>query len=157
MKLLFKQRIFSWLDSYDIYNEQGERVNTVKGELAWGHCLKIMDQYGQNVGTVKEKVMSFLPKFELYLQDRYLGCVQKEFTFLKPKFSIDFNGWSVQGNVWEWDYEIQDQTGRAVALINKEVFSLSDTYVMEIDRPENALYVLMLVLAIDAEKCSSQS
>ena len=39
----------------------------------------------------------------------------------------------------------------------KEVFSLADTYVMEIDRPENALYVLMLVLAIDAEKCSSQS
>ncbi len=44
MKLLFKQRIFSWLDSYDIYNEQGEKVYTVKGELAWGHCLKIMDQ-----------------------------------------------------------------------------------------------------------------
>jgi len=23
MKLLFKQRIFSWLDSYDIYDEKG--------------------------------------------------------------------------------------------------------------------------------------
>ena len=92
-----------------------------------------------------------------YAGEQYLGCVQKEFTFFKPKFVVDFNGWSVQGNVWEWDYEIQDQTGRAVALVNKEVFSLADTYVMEIDRPENALYVLMLVLAIDAEKCSSQS
>lgn len=47
MKLLFKQRIFSWLDSYDIYNEQGERVYTVKGELAWGHCLKLWINMGR--------------------------------------------------------------------------------------------------------------
>ena len=26
MKLLFKQRIFSWFDSYDIYNENGETL-----------------------------------------------------------------------------------------------------------------------------------
>ena len=43
MKLLFKQKMFSWLDSYDIYNEQGEVVFTVKGQLDWGHCLKIYD------------------------------------------------------------------------------------------------------------------
>jgi uncharacterized protein YxjI len=30
MKLLFKQRFFSWFDSYDIYNESGETVYTVK-------------------------------------------------------------------------------------------------------------------------------
>lgn len=88
MKLLFKQRIFSWFDSYDIYNEQGEKVYTVKGELAWGHCLKIMDRYGQNIGTVKEKVLTFLPKFELYAGEQYLGCVQKEFTFLSLNLSL---------------------------------------------------------------------
>ena len=43
MKLLFKQRLFSWLDSYDIYDEAGSTVYTVKGQLAWGHCLKISD------------------------------------------------------------------------------------------------------------------
>ena len=26
MKLLFKQRLFSWFDSYDIYDEAGETV-----------------------------------------------------------------------------------------------------------------------------------
>ena len=39
MKLHFKQRMFSWLDSYDIWNEAGETQYTVKGQLAWGHCL----------------------------------------------------------------------------------------------------------------------
>ena len=41
MKLLFKQRMFSWFDSYDIYNEAGDAVYEVKGVLSWGHCLKI--------------------------------------------------------------------------------------------------------------------
>ena len=39
MKLLFKQRLFSWFDSYDIYEDTGNKVYTVKGQLAWGYIL----------------------------------------------------------------------------------------------------------------------
>ena len=41
MQLLFKQRLFSWFDSYDIYDESGNTVYTVKGKLSWGHLLEI--------------------------------------------------------------------------------------------------------------------
>ena len=54
----------------------------------------------------------------------------------------------------EWDYEIQDQNGLTVAIISKEILRLTDTYVLDIGLPEDMLYVVMLVLAIDAEKCS---
>ena len=47
MKLLFKQRLFSWFDSYDIYREDGGKAYTVQGQLSWGHCLKIFDPPGQ--------------------------------------------------------------------------------------------------------------
>ena len=30
MKLLFKQRLFTWFDSYDIYDENGNTVYTVE-------------------------------------------------------------------------------------------------------------------------------
>lgn len=56
MKLLFRQRFFSWFDSYDIYDEDGNTVYVVKGQLSWGHCLKIFDASGQELGTVKEKI-----------------------------------------------------------------------------------------------------
>ena len=69
MKLIFKQRLFSWLDSYDIYDEQGNVVFTVKGALSFGHCLHILDGTGRHVGTVKEKMLTFMPKFELYEGD----------------------------------------------------------------------------------------
>ena len=66
MKLLFRQRFFSWFDSYDIYDEDGNTVYVVKGQLSWGHCLKVFDASGQELGTVKEKILTWLPKFELY-------------------------------------------------------------------------------------------
>ena len=43
MKLLFKQRFFSWFDSYDIYDERGNTVFTVEGKLGWGHVLHVLD------------------------------------------------------------------------------------------------------------------
>lgn len=154
MKLLFKQRFFSWFDSYDIYDEAGNVVYTVEGQLSWGHCLKIFDARGQEVATVKERVLTFLPKFELYLGDNYLGCIEKEWSFFKPRFRIDFNGWDVEGDWLEWDYSIVDENGRNVAAVSKEVLNWTDTYVLEMDDPQDGLGVLMLVLAIDAEKCS---
>ena len=154
MKLLFKQRFFSWFDSYDIYNEDGQTVYTVKGQLAWGHCLKIYDAQGNELGTVKERILTFLPKFEIYIRDCYVGCISKEFTFFRPKFNIDFNGWYVDGDWFEWDYRILNDSGRAIANVSKELLRLTDTYVIDVYDPQDAFCALMLVLAIDAEKCS---
>ena len=156
MKLLFKQRMFSWLDSYDVFNEAGETIYTVKGKLSWGHCLKIYDALGNELGTVKEKVLSFLPRFEIYYGEQYIGTIKKEFSLFKPKFNIDFKGWSVDGDWFEWDYRIFDSLGANVASITKELWNWTDTYVLDIVNPENALNVLMLVIAIDAEKCSKE-
>ena len=154
MKLLFKQRFFSWLCSYDIYNEAGETHYTVKGELAWGHQLRIYDAAGRDVGLVKQVILTWLPKFELYLGDRYTGCISKEFSFFKPKFSIDFNGWQVDGDWMECDYNILNAGGWNIAHVSKELWNLTDTYSIVVNDPQDALCALMLVLAIDAEKCS---
>ena len=129
MKLLFKQRIFSWLDSYDIYDEKGETVYTVKGQLSFGHKLFIYNKYGEHLGTIKEEILTFLPR-------------------------LDYKDWQIEGNFWEWDYQIVDYSGNIIGLINKEIFHMSDTYSLTIEHDEDAFYVLMIVLAIDAQKCS---
>lgn len=154
MKLLFKQRFFSWFDSYDIYDEEGNIVYTVKGQLAWGHCLKIFDASGNEIGMVQEKVFTLLPKFEIFIDGSYVGCISKEFTFFKPVFDIDYNGWHIEGDFFEWDYSILNSTGDCVAQVSKELFKWTDTYVIDVHDSQDALSALMLVLAIDAEKCS---
>ena len=70
MRLLFKQRFFSWFGSYDIFDEDGNTVYVVKGELSWGHRLQIYDVMGNPVGRVQERVLTFLPRFELYVGER---------------------------------------------------------------------------------------
>ncbi len=154
MKLLFKERFFSWFDSYDIYDETGNTVYVVKGQFSWGHCLKVFDAQGNEIGMLQEKVFTFLPKFEIYLHNNYVGCISKEFTFFKPKFDIDFNGWHVEGDFFEWDYSIMDTTGNCIADVSKEIFNWTDTYTINVVREQDAICALMLVLAIDAEKCS---
>ena len=154
MRLWFKQRFFSWFDSYDIYDEAGNTVYTVEGKLDWGHCLHILDASGNHVGTVREKILTMLPKFEMYVGEEYVGCIQKQFTFFKPKYDVECNGWQVDGDFVEWNYTVREGCGGLVATISKELFNWTDTYVLDVEYPQNALYVLMLVLAIDAEKCS---
>ena len=154
VKMLFRQRFFSWFDSYDIYNEQGETLFTVEGKLSWGHCLHILDAAGNHIGTVQEKVLTFLPKFEFYAYEEYIGCLQKEFTLFSPRFTIEGSDWEVEGSFMEWDYAITSPSRGHIAAISKELFQWTDTYVIDVDDPDNALCALMVVLAIDAEKCS---
>ncbi|WP_186565915.1 LURP-one-related family protein [Lawsonibacter celer] len=155
MKLLFRQRFFSWFDSYDIYDEAGRTVYTVEGKLSWGHRLEIYGPAGDHLGTVKEEVLTFLPRFALYIGEEYLGCIRKEFTFFRPRFQLDCSGWQVEGNFLEWDYTVVDRAGGLVMQASKELFHWTDTYTLDIVRPEDALLCLMIVLAIDAAKCSA--
>ena len=154
MKLLFKQRMFSWLDNYDIYDENGNTLFEVKGELAWGHCLRIYDAKGNELGMIQEKVFTFLPKFEMYLGDKCVGTISKEFTLFTSAFDIDYNGWHVDGDFFGWDYQILNRAGTCIATVSKELFHWADTYTITVANPEDALCALMVVLAIDAEKCS---
>ena len=155
MKLLFKQRLFSWFDSYDIYDESGRAVFTVEGKPSWGHKRHILNAQGGHIGTVKQVVLTFLPKFELYVGEQYVGSIHKEFTFFKPRFQVDCNGWQVEGDLWGWDYRIRDGYGRTVAAVSKELFNWTDTYSLDVADSRDALLVLMVALAIDAEKCSN--
>ena len=66
MKLRFKQRAFSWLDSYDVYDETGNIYFKVNGQMALSHAFNIYDKNGGFVGSVKQTVFSLLPTFYIY-------------------------------------------------------------------------------------------
>ena len=151
---MLKQKAFSWFDCYDIYDESGKAIYQVKGCLSWGHKLYICNPKGEQIGLVKEVMLTFLPKFEIYQYGRYLGCVKRELTFLMSRYSIDYNGWQVTGDVPGWKYEVKDAHGYGVAKISKVLFRWTDTYCIEVYNSMHALDVLMLVLSLDAEKCT---
>ena len=154
MKLLFKQRFFSWLDSYNIFDENENVVYVVKGKLSWGHKFKIYDKDKNELGEVKQKIWTFSPKFEMYVNGTRIGIVKKEITLFRPKFNIDYNGWRVEGNWIELDYKITGPSGEKIATISKQLLNWTDTYLIDVENESDALTALMVVISIDAEKCS---
>ena len=138
MKLLFKQR-FSWRAKYDIYDEAGNVMFFVQGEFSWFPKLHIYDGQGREVGLVKQKAWTWLPTYEMYVGGQYLGHIKKEWSFFHPKFDIDYKGWKVEGNWMELDYSIFDVSGRSVATVSKELWKWTDTYVIDVANPNDAL------------------
>ena len=115
MKLLIKQRVFSWTDTFDIYDEEGNAKYFVKGEfLSLGHKLHVYNSKGEEVGLVREKLFQLLPVFEIVIHGQEMGRIQKKLTFLKPRYEIDYKNWKVQGDFLEWNYDVTDELGVVV-------------------------------------------
>ena len=58
------------------------------------------------------------------------------------------------GDFWQWNYAVYDGN-RPVMFASKKLFNWTDTYEIDICQNEDVLFSLMIVLAIDAAKCSS--
>jgi len=154
MQLLIKQRVFSWSDTYDIYDENENQKYYVKAEfLSIGHRLHVYDAYGNEVGMIRQKIITMLPAFEIDINGRYRGRVQKQFTLFHPKYEIDYNGWRAEGDFMGWDYDVFSGCSKVVH-ISKELFHWGDTYVIDVADPKDELDALLLVIAIDAANCS---
>lgn len=152
MRLLFKQRVFSWFDSYDIYDEAENVLFTVQGQLAWGHRLEISDAQGY-LATVQQEPLSFPMRFSLYIGDELIGTLTKEFALFIPHYSLDCNGWQVEGDLFGWNYTVTDVAGSMVMQASREFFHWSDFYVIDVADPGDMLLCLMIVLGIDAANC----
>jgi len=152
MKLFIKQRAFSWFDNYKIFDEDGNPIYRIRGELSWGHCLRMYDTDDSEVCMVREKADTLLPKFEMYIGGTYIGCISKEPDVAKNVYTIDFNGWRIESDLMENDFQIYNGTGYQIASMTKEVLNPADTYRIKITSPQDELYVLMLMVAIEAEK-----
>lgn len=154
MRLLIKQRVFSWTDTYDVYDENESARYFVKAEFfTLGHQIHVYDKSGREVGAIHQKLFQLLPAFEAEIGGRNVGTIQKRFSFFKPRYEIDYNGWRVEGDFMGWDYDVFDGCS-AIAHISKELLRWGDTYVISFDRAEDELLCLLLVIAIDAANCS---
>lgn len=157
MKLLIRQRAFSWTDSYDIYDENGNTKYFVKAEfMAFGHQLHIYDANNCEIGMIRQKLLAFFPEFEIELGGRTVGRIQKEFSVFKPRYQIDCNGWRVEGDFMGWDYDVYSGFDR-ILHISKELLKFRDTYVIDIKNPQDELMGMMLVIAIDAANCTQNN
>ena len=154
MKLIFKQRLLSILDSYDIYDEFGNTEYIVKGEIGLSHRFRIYNNRNIELAYIKQSLFKIFPEFKMYINGNYVGCVKKRFSLLKPIFTVKCKGLYIEGDIFELNYKIKDNCNHVIASINKKLLSFSDKYVLNVKNREDVLHALVIVLSIDALKCN---
>lgn len=150
MKLFIKQKVFSWKDKFTVKDEMCADRYFVEGEIfSFGKKLHVYDAHQTERIFLQQKVWSFLPRFFVFVDGLQVAEIVKEFTFMKPKYSVLGLDWEVNGNFWAHDYEILNQ-GHVVVTIKKEWLTWGDTYVLDIGDARDEINALAVVLAIDA-------
>lgn len=150
MKLYMKQKVFSFRDKFTIKDEYGNDKYYVEGEVfSLGKKLRIYDMNHNELAFIKEKVLTFIPKFTVEMDGREIAEIVKKVTLLKPKYYVDGLGWDVQGDFFAHDYTIFSGD-REIVSIHKVWMSWGDSFEIDVTDDKDELVALAVVLAIDA-------
>lgn len=150
MKLYIKQHVFTFRDRFNIFDEDGKTKYYVKGEiLSIGKKLHVFDCNDREVAMIHQKVLSILPKFTIYVNEKEVAEIVKEISLFKARYSIEGLDWTIKGDYLDHNYEI-NQGRKTIVSIHKKWISFGDVYELDIEDKSSELYALMVVLAIDA-------
>ncbi len=150
MTFYIKQRIFSWGAKFSIYDAEGNECYYVEGEVfTFGRKLHLYDRNRRELAFIHQRLLSFLPRYEIIRNDTKVAEVVKEFTFFNQEYSVNGLGWKVHGAVFSHDYEITAGR-RCIARVTKEWFTLGDAYEIGIADDVDEVAALAVVLVIDA-------
>lgn len=149
-KLYMKQKVFSLRDRFTVKDESEQDRYYVEGEIfTIGKKLHICDMAGNEVAFVQQKVLTFLPRFFVFVDGVQVAEIVKEFSILRPRYRIEGPGWRVEGDFWAHDYEIVDADAQPIVSVHKVWLAWGDSYELDISRREDEVQALATVLAID--------
>ena len=131
MKLYIKQKVFSLTSKFTVKDESGNDRYFVEGEFfSLRGRLHILNAQGEEIG--------------------------KDFSFFRPKYSLENTSLSVEGDFWSHEYSLYDGD-RNIMNIHKEWFTWGDSYELDILDPDYELISLGIVLAMDTAMAAANT
>ena len=145
-----KQKVFSWKDKFNIYDEFGNEAYSVEGKVfSIGKKLDIFDMHNTHKAHIHQKVLSFLPRYFIQMNGEDVAEVVKHFTLFTQKFSVTGYDWQVDGDFLAHEYEIY-RGDYSIATISKEWFTFGDAYQIQVADHLKDVFIVAIVLVIDA-------
>jgi uncharacterized protein YxjI len=153
MRYIMRERILSWGDDFTIKDADGRDAYYVDGKVfSLGKKLVFKDMAGLELARIEQKLLSLGPQYEVIQGGATVAVVKKHlFTLFRAKFTVDVPGpddLEATGNFLDHEYAFV-RGGREVARASKKWVSLSDTYSIDIDEPEDAVLILAAAVVID--------
>lgn len=161
VRYYIKQKVFSWRDRFTVKDEQERDCYYVEGELlTLGKKLRIFTMDNQEAVYIEQKLWRFLPEYNLYIGNKQLATIKKEFHLFRNNYNIYGPDWQIEGNFLAHDYVIRER-GEVIADINRKWLSWGDTYEINIldETQEDILLGAVIVIdcVISAQRASNSS
>lgn len=157
MKVTIQGKIFSLFGQYEVFNEHGECLYLIEGKPSWGGLFKVSDACGRERAVIRRKVLSLLPVFTVEENGRILGTIEKEFTWLRPRYDVQFLDWHIEGDIFQIDYSVYSSSNTLIAEINQKLLSLHQTFTIDCPDPDNLFYAVLLAVAIARVEASQSA
>lgn len=138
---------WSLIEQFVIADDSGTPVFDVRGNFGITHNLSIRDQSGQELATLKKSLLT--TKHEIFVGGQHVADVRHEGIF-GEHYEIDssFGLLTAKGSFGGWDYSIS-RGGQTIATISQQL-SFREKFTVDIATGENDVFLIAVVLAIDA-------
>ena len=155
MRLCIKQHIFTFGSQFTVYDEHGNELYFVEGEVfTLGRKLHVYDiKTNGEVAYIEQELLTLTPCYSVYVGGEHVFDISKRFTLFFSEYDIDGLGLSVDGDFTGHDYSVY-RNGETIASIYKEWFTFGDCYCLDIDDESDAVAVLCAALVIDCVDAS---
>lgn len=147
-----KEKMFSLGGKFTITDLTGHPCYHVEGSLfPLPKTFKVFDEEEHLISQIEKKVLSFLPKFNVTLANGNHFTIKKDFSFLKPHYTIEDLDMEVKGNFWDMDFQLL-KDNQVIANISQQWFRMTSTYQVEVYSETYNDLTISLVIAIDYVK-----
>lgn len=158
-RLYIKQKVFSIGERFTVTDEAGNAIYFIEGSfMRLPKTFRIIDaQFGNEVALVTKKTLSWLPHFDVSVNGATVATIDKEFTLLKPKYRLDAQGLSVEGDWWDMNFRVYRAgaggvRAGVVAEVAQRWLSWGDAYEVTVHEDAFETLAVAVVVAIDAVK-----
>ena len=152
MKLVIKQKLVALSDSFNVYDEQDNiKYKIVADIVSVTPTYRVFDSNDKLLGVIRRKIVSALPTYIITIDDKEVGKISKKLSFVHPKYDIQYKGYKAVGDIWTWNFKVENSDGKPVANIKKELMHLTSVHAIDILDDKSEIDIVMLIVIIEED------
>jgi len=140
-----------------VRDDAGNPVFEVRGKFFHiGDDLLMFDRStGQEVVRIKQRILSLLPRYDIYRNGQHWAGVHEQLRLFGERFKVTGeNGmvFHVDGDIWRWNFRVTDNYGNGLAHISRQFSILRDSYAVDVAPGVDAPFIIALAVVIELVK-----
>jgi len=150
-EFFMKEKAVSIHDIYHIYDEQGTEQFQIKSKVLSIHeYTSLLDMQGNELAKIHKKLLSLHETHYIEMNGQEVTEVKSEYWHpIHQKIDAPGFGWQIEGNLLEHDFTVVDQQGAVRMSVRRKWISIGDGYQVIIDRDEDVINGLALMVALE--------